>query len=63
MGFLMSNSINADYYRRREVQALRASQMAGDPEIRRLHWKMARRYADLAAQASAVVGSRAKRAV
>lgn len=55
--------MDSDYYRRREIQALRASQMAGDPEIRSLHWRMARRYADLAAQARAEVGLPAKKAV
>ena len=38
----------AAYYRRREAQELKASQKAAQPEIRSLHWKMARRYAELA---------------
>lgn len=42
---------NASFYRRREAQELRASTMASDPRIGRLHWEMAQRYADLADQA------------
>lgn len=54
----MRNSKEAAvYYRRREVQALKASQRATQPEIRSLHWKMARRYAQLAEGAAAVAVS------
>lgn len=44
------SKVNASYYRRREAQELKAAAMASDPEIGRLHWELARRYAYLAAQ-------------
>lgn len=47
----------AAYYRRREAQELKASQKAAQPEIRSLHWKMARRYAELAEGAAAAAAS------
>jgi len=43
----MSKS-DARFYRRREAQELKASTIAADPKIGRLHWEMAQRYADLA---------------
>ncbi|HTH27196.1 MAG TPA: hypothetical protein VL918_01855 [Sphingobium sp.] len=48
---MFSSKETAAYYRRREAQELKASQMAVQPEIRSLHWKMARRYAELAERA------------
>jgi hypothetical protein len=49
----MTYSTDADYYRRREAQELKASQLARDPGIRGLHWSMARHYAELAQQVTA----------
>jgi hypothetical protein len=49
----MTYSTDADYYRRREAQELKASQLAADPGIRGLHWSMARHYAELAQQVTA----------
>jgi hypothetical protein len=49
----MTYSTDADYYRRREAQELKASQLARDPGIRGLHWYMARHYAELAQQVTA----------
>ena len=46
----MSKS-DARFYRRREAQELKASTIAADPRIGRLHWEMAQRYADMAEQA------------
>lgn len=39
---------DAEFYRRREAQELKASTMASNHKIGRLHWEMAQRYADLA---------------
>jgi hypothetical protein len=49
----MTYGKDADYYRRREAQELKASQLAADPGIRGLHWSMARHYAELAQQVTA----------
>jgi hypothetical protein len=49
----MTYSKDADYYRRREAQELKASQLAAEPGIRGLHWSMPRHYAELAQQVTA----------
>jgi len=46
---------DAEFYRKREVQEMAASERASDPMIRRLHWEMAQRYAYLAQEAEGMV--------
>ncbi|HEX7782049.1 MAG TPA: hypothetical protein VF509_04510 [Sphingobium sp.] len=47
----MSVGDDVEFYRSREAQELRSSELATDPHIRRLHWEMAQRYNFLALRA------------
>lgn len=45
---------DAEFYRKRELQEMAASERAPDPMIKRLHWEMAQRYAYLAREAESM---------
>ena len=47
----MAQEDTVQFYHRRKMQELAASDRATDPTIRRLHWEMAQRYAFLASEA------------
>ncbi|WP_171905729.1 hypothetical protein [Sphingobium phenoxybenzoativorans] len=50
----MNRNDDAAFYRNREMQEMRSSELAADPHICRLHWEMAQRYGFLARQAEAL---------
>lgn len=49
----MNRKDDAAFYRSREMQEMRSSELAADPHICRLHWEMAQRYGYLAREAEA----------
>lgn len=51
----MAEEENAAYFRKREQQELKQSDNATDPQIKRLHWEMAQRYAFLASELEAKI--------
>lgn len=53
----MAHLDDAAFYRMREKQELHASEKASDPMIKRLHWEMTQRYAQLAEEASEAEGA------